>query len=74
MNLINNVMNKHHCPTQDKGMSPNGRKTIKKRGLFTLSVFSGIAKHHCYQTSKSPRLRREHQLLLLIAISKIWRF
>ncbi len=52
----------------------NGRKTIKKRGLFTLSVFSGIAKHHCYQTSKSPRLRREHQLLLLIAISKIWRF
>ena len=20
MNLINNVMNKHHCPTQDKGM------------------------------------------------------
>ena len=32
MNLINNVMNKHHCPTQDKGMSPKRKEDNKKRG------------------------------------------
>ena len=30
MNLINNVMNKHHCPTQDKGMSPKRKEDNKK--------------------------------------------
>lgn len=30
MNLINNVMNKHHCPTQDKAMSPKREEDNKK--------------------------------------------
>lgn len=30
MNLINNVMNKHHCPTQDKDMSPKRKEDNKK--------------------------------------------
>lgn len=36
MNLINNVMNKHHCPTQDKGMSPKRKEDNKKAQLYTL--------------------------------------
>ena len=74
MNLINNVMNKLHCPTQDKGMSPKRKEDNKKAWTLHFVCLFRYRQTHCYQTSKSPRLRREHQLLLLIAISKIWRF
>lgn len=42
----------------------------KKRGL-KLYLLSTYRQTRCNQTSKSPRIDREHQLLLQVAVSKL---
>ena len=51
MNLINNVMNKHHCPTQDKGMSPKRKEDNKK--AWTLHFVCLFQKYYYLCNSKS---------------------
>lgn len=49
-------------------------RQIKNVDFLLCLRFRGIAKHLQSYTSKSPRYKREHQLLLLTAFVEIWRF